>query len=275
GFKTVGFESDVLSFSSVRSIETGLSQAAPGCRAIPADGLVETLRMVKNDAEIALIQKACVLADGVFSHVCSVIHVGMTERELAWGIEKWLRENGSGAVPFNIIVASGPNSALPHHEPGERTFAMGEPIVMDLGATVGGYCSDMTRTVFLGEIDGKFANVYETVLEAQQRAIAGISAEMAASDADELARSVIRSAGFGDAFGHGLGHGVGLQVHERPTVSFRSADVLTNGMVFTVEPGIYLLGLGGVRIEDTVMLSAGMAKRLTFSNKSGPVMELR
>ena len=274
GFKSIGFEPDILSFASVRSIESSLRQSARGCQAIAAEGLVESLRVVKDDMEVALIQDAAVLADGVFSHVCSIVRPGMSERELAWRIERWLRENGSGAVPFSIIVASGPNAALPHAEPGERTFGEGEPILMDLGATVGGYCSDMTRTLFLGEPCGDFADVYHTVLEAQQRAIAGIRADMRAADADELARSVIRAAGFESAFGHGLGHGVGLQIHERPTVSPRSGDALVNGMVFSVEPGIYLPERGGVRIEDTVVLRDGVAVPLTLSDKADPVVQL-
>jgi len=275
GFRKVGIEADILSFASVRSVESSLQQAAHGCEVIPAGGMVEALRMVKDEAEVTLIRQAAALADRVFTHIHSIIRVGMTEKELAWSIERWLREHGSGAVPFSIIVASGPNSALPHAEPGDRPFGKGEPVVMDLGATVEGYCSDMTRTVFLGELDERFANVYGTVLEAQQKAIENIKAEMPASEADELARSVIRHAGFETAFGHGLGHGVGLQIHERPTVSARSADVLLNGMVFTVEPGIYLPEWGGVRIEDTVVLRDGMAERLTLSDKANPVIQLR
>lgn len=275
GVRTVGFEANILSFATSRAIESSLAELGAGCRIVPAEGIVESLRAVKDDTELALIQAAAVLADRVFGHACSLVRCGMTERQLAWEIEKWLRENGSGPLPFSVIVASGPNAALPHAEPSDREFRHGEPIVMDLGATVGGYCSDLTRTVFPGEPEGGLGEVYRTVLAAQQEAISGIRAGMQATDADELARSVIRRAGLDGAFGHGLGHGVGLAIHEGPTVSSRSTDVLLEGMVFTVEPGVYLPQQGGVRIEDSVVLRDGVVQSLTCAEKKDPVIAPR
>jgi Xaa-Pro aminopeptidase len=275
GVRTLGFEADILSFATCRAIESGIAQAGAGCRIAPVQGIVESLRAVKDDSELALIQAAAALADRAFGHACSLLRCGMTEQQLAWQIERWLRENGSGPMPFRVIVASGPNAALPHAEPSERAFGQGEPIVMDLGATSGGYCSDLTRTVFLGEPAGGLGEVYRTVLAAQQEAIRDIRVGMRASDADELARSVLRRAGLDGAFGHGLGHGVGLAIHESPTVSSRSTDVLAEGMVFTVEPGVYLPGQGGVRIEDTVMLRDGVVRPFTHAAKHDPVVVIR
>ena len=275
GVRTLGFEADILSFATCRTIESSIAELGAGCRIVPVEGIVESLRAVKDDAELALIQTAASLADRAFGHACSLLRCGMTERQLAWEIEKWLRENGSGPLPFSVIVASGPNAALPHAEPTNRKFEQGEPIVMDLGATTGGYCSDLTRTVFLGEPEGGLGEIYRTVLAAQQEAIGGIRDGMQAPDADELARSVIRRAGLDGAFGHGLGHGVGLAIHESPTVSSRSTDVLREGMVFTVEPGVYLTRQGGVRIEDTVVLRDGVVRSLTCAEKRDPVIPLR
>ena len=182
-------------------------------------------------------------------------------------MEKFLREKGSEAVSFDIIVASGPNGALPHARPTERRISPGEPTVVDLGSRVGGYCSDLTRTLCLGPRSGTFAEVYNLVLRAQLSALDNLEVGMLAEKADNLARKVIQEGGYGDAFGHGLGHGVGLAVHEQPRLGPNSTAVLEEGMVFTVEPGIYLAGWGGVRIEDVVMMKDGKAKVLTRVGK--------
>ena len=196
----------------------------------------------------------------------------MTEKDLAWRLERWLREHGSGPVPFSIIVASGPQSALPHATPGDRPFAEGEPIVIDLGATWGGYCSDITRTFFLGRMNQPFDSIYRTVLAAHAAALEGARTDMPLTAVDELARGIIRAAGLGDCFTHGLGHGVGLDIHERPTISARCAEVLQDHMVYTVEPGMYLPGQGGVRIEDTVVMLGGIPRSLARSSKADPVI---
>ena len=170
-------------------------------------------------------------------------------------------------MPFEIIVASGPNSALPHAHPTEKIICSNEPVLIDMGARISSYCSDFTRTLFLGKADKTFQEIYNIVLKAQTTAIQKIESGMDASQADRLARSVIEQAGYADAFGHGLGHGVGLLVHESPTLGPNSLDSLTDGMVFTIEPGIYLAGQGGVRIEDMVVLENGKARVLTKAKK--------
>ena len=191
----------------------------------------------------------------------------MTEKETAWEIEKFLRQEGSEGIPFEIIVASGPNSALPHARPKEKILCSGEPVLVDMGARINGYCSDFSRTLCLGKADKTLQEIYNIVLKAQTAAIEGIESGMDASQADQLARSVVEQAGYGDAFGHGLGHGVGLAVHEFPTLGPRSSDSLADGMVFTIEPGIYLAGQGGVRIEDMVVLKNGKAKVLSKAKR--------
>jgi Xaa-Pro aminopeptidase len=178
-----------------------------------------------------------------------------------------MRENGSQAIPFEVIVASGPNAALPHHRPSQRQIAPGEPIVIDIGARVGGYSSDLSRTICLGAPDATFRKIYDIVLGAQLTAIAIIKEGMSGDEADKLARTVIAEAGYGEAFGHGLGHGVGLVVHEQPRLSPNSTDALIPGMVFSIEPGIYLSGWGGLRIEDLATIENGKIKVLSKAPK--------
>ena len=191
----------------------------------------------------------------------------MTEIEMAWEIEKYMREHGSQAVPFEVIVAAGPNGALPHHLPSEYVIQGGEPIVMDIGACCEGYASDLTRTICLDEADEQFKHIYAIVLQAQLEAEAQITAGMSGHNADAIARNIIEKAVYGDKFGHALGHGLGLAVHEMPRVGANSKDALMDGMVFTVEPGIYLPGWGGVRIEDTVVLENGRIRALSAARK--------
>jgi len=163
-------------------------------------------------------------------------------------------------MPFDIIVASGPNSAMPHAKPSSRAIDSGEPIIIDIGARCGGYCSDLTRTICLGIGDDTFNKVYDTVLSAQQAALTAIEADMTGDQADGLARAVIEQAGYGEAFGHALGHGIGLAPHEQPRLGPKSSEHLVDGMVFTIEPGIYLVGWGGVRIEDDIVMESGKAR---------------
>jgi len=232
---------------------------------------VAHLRSIKEPEELELIIKAVELTDAAFEQVKAIIHPGVTEKEAAWEIEKFLRQNGSEGVPFEIIVASGPNSALPHAKPTERIICSGEPVLIDMGARVGSYCSDFSRTLCLGKnleaVSYQLSAIYNIVLEAQLLAIDRIKSGMTAAEADKLARSIIEQAGYGDNFGHGLGHGVGLTIHELPTLSATSSDLLGDSMVFTIEPGIYLAGYGGVRIEDTVTLKKGKVEVLTKSEK--------
>jgi Xaa-Pro aminopeptidase len=194
----------------------------------------------------------------------------MTELELAALVEREVRAAGGDGIAFNTIAAAGPAGAMPHAHPGHTPLGQGRPIVVDMGARSAGYCSDLTRTFVIGASDARFHEIYEVVFEAQRNAIEKIEAGMSGKDAHELAASVIEKAGYGDQFGHGLGHGVGLQVHERPYLGRTSEDTLQEGMVFTVEPGIYLPGWGGVRIEDIVVLENGRARTLSHAPKLVP-----
>ncbi len=261
----VGFEADVISVAEFRRLSQEAGMA--GLELVPTEGVVDALRMVKDEEEISCVLRAAFMADTAMACIASRIRPAMTEREAAWEVEKSLRQSGSEPLPFDIIVASGPNAALPHAKPTDRPFSEGEPIIFDIGARWKGYCSDLSRTLCLGPVPDRLRTVYDLVLQAQAAALDGIRAGMTGAQADGMARSVIDAAGHGEAFGHGLGHGVGLAVHERPRVSLNSADVIEENMVFTVEPGVYIAGWGGVRIEDTVVIRNGRAQPLTRSGK--------
>lgn len=266
--RRLGFETEHVTFGLYQQLSGILSKAQPELKLTPVEGLVESLRVIKEPEEIELITKAAELTDNAFSYIKDVIHIGMTEKELAWEIEKFLRDEGSEILPFDIIVASGPNSARPHAQPSARTIGSGEPIVVDIGARCGGYSSDLSRTICLGTADDTFRRVYDTVRRAQETAITEIEAGMSGEQADSLAREVIEQAGYGQAFGHALGHGLGLAPHEQPRLGPNSRDILANGMVFTIEPGIYLPGWGGVRLEDDVVMEKGKARVISQSQRS-------
>jgi len=263
GARKIGFEADDISFAIYRKLVASAGKS----EIVPTEGIVESLRAVKDEGELELITRAVEICDAVFEEVSPIIRPGMTEKEVAWQIEKLLRERGSEAVPFDIIVASGPNSALPHHKPSERLIRSGEPVVIDMGARVSGYSSDLSRTICLGNEDERFSKIYDLVLGAQLTAIATIEAGMSGEVADGLARTVIEQGGYGENFGHSLGHGLGLSPHEQPRLGRGSNDLLAEGMVFTIEPGIYISGWGGVRIEDVVVLEGGRAKVLSKAKK--------
>ncbi len=265
GARKIGFESNYLPFATYQKLRTVLRNC--GIKLTPTDNVVESLRAIKDKEEIDSITAAAALADAAFEHARSIIRPNITEKEVAWEVEKFLRNQGSETVPFDIIVASGPNSALPHARASEKRIRENEPIVIDLGARINGYCSDLTRTIVLGSEDGVFARIYDIVLGAQLTAIATITAGMTGNEADNLARTIIEQAGYGEKFGHGLGHGVGLNPHELPRLSPDSPDVLQDNMVFTIEPGIYIPGWGGIRIEDTVVMQGGKARPLSRSAK--------
>jgi len=262
----LGFETGDVTFALYREIADILKKK-PRLELIPQDGLIETLRAIKEPEEIELITKAVEITDRAFAHIEEIAHTGMAELELAWEIEKFQRENGSQMIPFEIIVASGPNAALPHAKPSERQIGAGEPVVIDMGASVSGYGSDLTRTLCLDTTDATFKKVYDTVLGAQLAAIALIEAGMTGEGADSMARTVITEAGYGEAFGHSLGHGVGLVTHELPRLGPGSKDILESGMVFSIEPGIYIPGWGGVRIEDLVVMEEGKIRVLSKAKK--------
>ena len=263
----LGFEARNVTFNMYQQLSDILNKAHSPIRLVPIDGLVESLRAIKEPAEIELIARAAAISDKAWQYVEDVVHPGMTEAELAWEIEKFLRQNGSQALPFAVIVAAGPNSALPHAQPSPRPINTGEPIIIDMGARCEGYSSDLSRTICLGAPDDTFKKVYDTVLGAQLAAIAIIKEGMNGGEADSLARTVIEEAGYSEAFGHGLGHGVGLAIHEQPRLGPNSTEPLTSGMVFSIEPGIYLAGWGGVRIEDLVVIENGKIKILSKARK--------
>ena len=263
--KKLGVEAGHITFAMYQRLTDVLKQSQ--LKLIPVDGLVESLRAIKEPEEIEFITKAMEITDSAFEYIEDIIHTGMSEKEVAWEIEKSMREKGSESLPFDVIVASGPNSALPHAKPSSRIIRSGEPILIDMGARVEGYCSDLSRTICLDTPDDTFNKVYDTVLRAQLEALAIIKEGMAGEQADSLARTVIEQADYGEAFGHGLGHGVGLAPHELPRLGPNSAELLTSGMVFTIEPGIYLVGWGGVRIEDVVVMEEGKARVISKARK--------
>ena len=269
GVKRVGFESRNMTVATYDSLigairdDSALSQVSMIATAeIPEEG-----RVFKDQRELALLQRAIDASDAAMEAVCPTITAGMTEREVAWRMEMAMRDFGADGISFDTIVASGPNGAMAHHRPSDRVIQEGEPIVIDMGAVVEGYCSDITRTVVVEEPDETFHKIYDIVLGAQLTAINMVKPGMTGEDCDDLSRAVIAEAGYGDNFGHSLGHGVGLAVHENPRVSPRSPDKLEPNMVFTVEPGIYLTGWGGVRIEDIVVLGDDGAKVLSKAGK--------
>jgi len=271
GWHKLGFEASFVPYDSYHKLIEIIKVKQLKLEFIPTTSLVEYLRMVKEPEELEFITEAAELIDTAFEHIKSLFHPGMKEREAAWEIEKFLRQKGSEGMPFDLIVASGPNSALPHGRPTERTIYPGEPVLIDIGAKISGYCSDFSRTLCLEKEliaeNYQLSALYDIVLKAQTAAIEGIESGMAASQVDQLARTIIKQAGYGDAFGHNLGHGVGLAVHELPMLASNTSELLIDGMVFTIEPGIYIPGWGGVRIEDMVVLENGKAKLLTRSEK--------
>lgn len=220
-----------------------------------APPIIATMRVKKEPAELRIMRKAIRIAEEAFLATCASIRIGQTELEVAARIEYEMKVRGSSRPAFPTICAEGANAALPHAHPGNRRIKRGSAVLIDWGARVGGYCSDLTRVVFVGNMRRDIGDVYSIVLEAQRRAIAAIKPGRRMCDVDAVAREHITKAGFGDAFNHGLGHGLGLSVHEAPSLSWRSKEKLAAGMVVTVEPGIYLPGAFGIRIEDDVLVT--------------------
>jgi Xaa-Pro aminopeptidase len=255
----VGFEDDHM---SVRMLEKLKGKVGEGTELVAAGGEVEKLRRVKDEEELRAIREASKLADEAWSWAIERGLRGRSERDVALATEARIRELG-GEPSFPAIVAAGPNGALPHAEPGEREIGAGELVVFDMGAKLDGYCSDGTRTFATGEIGDRGREVYEAVLRAQLAALEAIQAGPSGEEIDRVARDVISEAGYGEAFGHALGHGVGLEVHEGPRLAQKSDDVLAAGEVVTVEPGIYLAGELGVRIEDFVVVRDGGCEDLS------------
>ena len=268
--KRLGFEAGHAPYAFYTQIREAISEmdSSQRPRLISTQNLVESLRATKDEYELKVIEAVTGIADAALEEVVPAIEAGMSEKQVAWELEKAMREHGADGVSFDTIVASGPNGALPHHHPSDRAIQRGEPVVIDMGAKLKGYCSDITRTVVVGHPDGDLPRIYDTVLAAQLTAIATVSSEMTGHDADGLARNVIQQAGYGENFGHSLGHGIGLAVHEYPRVGPNSPSPLKSSMVFSIEPGVYIPGWGGVRIEDLVVLENGRARVLTKTPKA-------
>jgi len=259
----LGCEGDHLSYNQFLILKDKLA----GIDIKGTSGLVEKLRLNKDDAEIKNIEEAVRLADRALEQVLPGIKPGVPEREIALKLEYSMKSMGADGVAFNIIVASGPRSALPHGVASSRRLQKGDMVTIDFGAVYRGYHSDITRTVVLGEPEPRQEEIYSIVLEAQVQAVKAIRSGVRASDIDRVARDIITRNGYGECFGHSTGHGLGLNIHESPRLSSKDETVLQAGMVVTVEPGIYLPDWGGVRIEDTVLVEESGCRVLTRAPK--------
>ncbi len=269
GVTRVGVEAGHLTVARHRWFLSALAQAAPTVELVATEGLLEDARAVKDTHEIALLRQSCLGLTAVAEAAFRAVRAGATEREVAGAIEQGLRSGGYARPAFDTIVGSGPNGALPHYRAGERRLERGDLVVLDFGGVLDGYCSDLTRTVAVGEANAKAREVYAAVLAAQQAGIEAVRPGIPASAVDAAARQELAQRGFGDAFTHGTGHGLGIDVHELPRVSRARSDssapegLLRPGMVVTIEPGAYLPGWGGVRIEDDVLVTENGYEVLT------------
>lgn len=262
GVSTGGFEAEDLNVSTFSIIQ---EKNPISWKAI--DDILSKMRSVKSEDELNVMRKAGKMTDQTFEHMLTYIKPGLTEIEIALELEFYIRSLGASAVSFNTIIASGENGSLPHAIPSGRKVQNGDMITMDFGCVVDGYCSDMTRTVALGELAQSAVDVYNICLDAQLNTCAAIKPGMSCSQADAIARGIIEKTGYGDSFGHGLGHGVGIQVHEAPTLSPSSNTILEPGMIITIEPGIYLPGKFGVRIEDFGLVTEDGFESFVVCNK--------
>lgn len=262
GIKNLGFEQDYVSFAQYKIFADIIK-----CDLIPVSNIVEKLRLLKDEQEINIIKEATALADKAFSHILTFIKSGMKEIEVANELEFFMRKHGADSSSFDIIVASGARSALPHGVASEKIIEQGDFVTLDFGAYYKGYVSDITRTIAIGEPSEQLREIYNVVLEAQKRGVAQIKGGMTGKEADAITRDYITDKGYGDYFGHSTGHGIGLEVHEAPRLSKQSSTVLQAGMVVTVEPGIYIPNVGGVRIEDDILITNEGNEVLTKSPK--------
>jgi Xaa-Pro aminopeptidase len=263
GIPTVGIEGNSITVNQLEAMQKGLE----GVELKPTSDVVETLRRIKDEGEIERIRAACGIVDRAFEYILGQLRPGISEREVAAELEYWMKKAGSEDEAFPTIVASGARSALPHGRASGKLLEKGDLITFDFGARVGGYHSDLTRTVVLGQATERQREVYEVVLDAQMAALAALRPGMTGKEADQVARDRIAAHGLGENFSHGLGHGLGRHVHDHPALSQRAEITLEPGMVVTVEPGVYLEGWGGVRIEDDVVLRDGGIEILTHAPK--------
>jgi Xaa-Pro aminopeptidase len=258
----VAFEADALPYSQYEVLASG------GRTLVPASGIVERLRAVKDEDELTRVRRSARAADRAFEALSAETWIGRSERELAWRLQQLMHAHGVDRLSFEIAIATGPNGSRPHAEPGEAIVEPRTLVVADWGGQLDGYCSDCTRTIATGDLPRELRRAYDVCLEAQLAAVERIRPGMTGAEADGIARAVIEAAGLGDRFGHGLGHGVGLEIHEAPRLAQESRDVLEPGNVVTIEPGIYLPGLGGVRIEDLAIVGEDGVELLTSFPKA-------
>ena len=261
--RRVGLEADSVTWAQQQRFAEGLS-----AELVPTIAAIEKLRRVKDDTELARIELAADIADFALAKVRHLLNDGLTEKQFALALDMEMRAAGASGNSFTTIVASGPNGALPHARPTERTISAGDLVVIDFGCVVDGYCSDMTRSVGIGEISAEQTRMLEVIKEANAAGVAAIAAGQTTAAVDRAARSVVEDAGWGEAFVHGTGHGVGLDIHEAPRVSSASEEVLALGEVVTVEPGVYLPALGGVRTEDLLVVTNEGCRAMSKSPKS-------
>jgi Xaa-Pro aminopeptidase len=257
----VAFEADAVTYANYSFLREG------GVELEPRRGVVEALRAVKEPGELDAIRRATEVTDATYERLLEEPLAGKTEKELVWRMEQLFHECGADGLAFDVDIASGPTAAAPHAMPGDRVVQEGDMVLVDAGARVDGYCSDCTRTYAVGEISDANRELYEIVKQAQQAGVEAVRPGVSGRDVDAVARDVIAAAGYGEHFGHGLGHGLGLLVHEAPVLRPESIDVLTPGNVVTVEPGIYLSGAVGIRIEDTVVVTDDGVEVLTGVTK--------
>lgn len=260
-YKNVGVEADLITYNDFQALNTENVELSS------IEGVIETIRMIKDEFEIQQIQKASDIVDETYEHILEWVKPGMTENEVNNEMEMFMRSKGATCSSFDTIVASGHRGALPHGVASNKVIENGDMITLDFGALYEGYVSDITRTFAIGEPKEEMKKIYNIVLEAQLAALEQIKPGMTGKEADTIARDIIKGYGYGDAFGHSLGHGIGLEVHEGPGLSQKSDIVLEENMCVTLEPGIYVDGLGGVRIEDDVLVTKNGLERFTKSSK--------
>lgn len=258
----LGFEAEDITFEKYKQYRENFPQEL-----VDTKGIIESLRLVKTESEIEIIQKAATIADEAFAHILTFIKPGVSEVEVSNELEFFMRKQGATSSSFDIIVASGYRSALPHGVASSKVIESGELVTMDFGAVYNGYCSDITRTIAVGEVSDELKQLYNTVLEAQKRGVKHTKAGMTGKEADALTRDYITEQGYGEYFGHSTGHGVGMEVHEAPSLAPRNLTKLEAGMVVTVEPGIYIEEVGGCRIEDDIVITETGNRVLTLAPK--------
>ncbi|HWT75906.1 MAG TPA: aminopeptidase P family protein [Mobilitalea sp.] len=264
GVTHLGFEAEDMLYASYQKLKKGLQVK----EFVPIGNEITSMRRIKTPKELEYIKKAEAIGDQVFTEILTFIKPGMTELEIAARIEYLLKVNGAQALSFSAIIASGINSSMPHAVPTHKKVEMGDFLTMDFGCVYEGYCSDMTRTIVIGKASEKQKEIYNTVLKAQLAALDFLKAGYKGKEVDKIARDIIYGAGYEGCFGHGLGHSVGLHIHENPRLSMLEEDIIEAGMTETVEPGIYIKGFGGVRIEDLVVVTETGNENFTFSDKN-------